>query len=312
MALERVRRRGPFAPLSATYYHDDAIAEAGEAAELLFLRGIAYCAQNPSHDGFISEMQLVRHVGVGMSNAVERAEALVEVDLWLRVPRGYKVRSWLSWNRSGEEIEEYKQRDRTRKTGSARKGPQAPAEGSAESASPSERNPSGIRAEGVAESERTPTGAPSGVGSESDTQSKTDTDTEQDREELSPSGEQMEALVDLPGAAASTSRSFKPGSDDDPDWLKFWKVYPRKDGKDNARIRWAQAIKKAPPALIIERAQRYAEQQRREGTPKNKIKMAEGWLNNKRWEDESLSKPANTSPFGGGYSHETTASEVWG
>jgi hypothetical protein len=134
------------------------------------------------------------------------------------------------------------------------------------------------------------------------------TGTREQEEDLPSSDEPMKALVDLPGAKPA----YKPGSDDDPYWRRFWEAYPRKAGKQNARLRWAQAVKKAHPDLIIERAERYAEQQARDRTPQNKIKMAEGWLNGQRWEDESLTAPASQSPYGGGYSGTTTASEVYG
>ena len=55
-------------------------------------------------DGFISDRQLVRFVGVGMFDATDRAARLVEVGLWERRDGGYSVRSWLDWNRSRDEI----------------------------------------------------------------------------------------------------------------------------------------------------------------------------------------------------------------
>lgn len=103
MAVNKVRRNGSYAPLSAHYYKDDAIDEAGEAAELLYVRGLAFCADVLS-DGFISDRQLVRFVGVGMTDAPERADMLVKVGLWERADGGYRVRSWLHWNRSRDEI----------------------------------------------------------------------------------------------------------------------------------------------------------------------------------------------------------------
>lgn len=78
-----------------------------------------------------------------------------------------------------------------------------------------------------------------------------------------------------------------PGSDDDPQWLRFWDAYPRKDGKKTARTKWAAAVKKTDPEVIITGAERYRDRMNREDTPRQKIKMAEGWLNGERWEDES-------------------------
>lgn len=78
-----------------------------------------------------------------------------------------------------------------------------------------------------------------------------------------------------------------PGSDDDPQWCRFWAAFPRKDGKKEARAAWAKAVKKTDPEVIITGAERYRDRMIREGTPRPKIKMAQGWLNGERWEDES-------------------------
>jgi hypothetical protein len=108
------RRLGPYAPLSATYASDDAIIEAGEAAELLFCRGLAFCSTSNS-DGYITDAQLVRFVGVGMRDAKKRAEKLAAVGLWERVQGGYIIRSWLDWNASSVELGRAKKKDRERK-----------------------------------------------------------------------------------------------------------------------------------------------------------------------------------------------------
>lgn len=118
MAVNRIRRNGSYAPLSAHYYKDDAIASAGERAELLYLRGLAFCADILS-DGYISDMQLNRHVGVGMTDAKKRAAALVEYGLWLRTddPPGYIVAAWEKWNMSVAEIKQRQEADAARKAG---------------------------------------------------------------------------------------------------------------------------------------------------------------------------------------------------
>lgn len=118
MATNQTKRKGSYAPLSAHYYKDDAIAEAGEGAELLYVRGLAFCA-DVLEDGFISDTQLVRFPGVGMHDARERADRLVEVGLWRRDDRrkGFHVKSWLLWNLSRKQIEDKLRVDRTRKTG---------------------------------------------------------------------------------------------------------------------------------------------------------------------------------------------------
>lgn len=112
--MARPKSLGSYAPLSATYYRDDAVLEAGEKAELLYVRGLSFCAEAVS-DGFISDRQVVAAVGIGMRDANKRAERLVQVGLWERVDGGYVVRSWLKWNKSAEEIGRAQRKDRERK-----------------------------------------------------------------------------------------------------------------------------------------------------------------------------------------------------
>lgn len=112
--MARPKSLGAYAPLSASYYRDDAILEAGEAAELLYVRGLAFLSDAMS-DGFISDRQVEHILGAGMRNVKARAARLVEVGLWQREDGGYMVRSWLKWNRSAEEIGRARRQDRDRK-----------------------------------------------------------------------------------------------------------------------------------------------------------------------------------------------------
>jgi hypothetical protein len=104
------------APLSAHYYKDDAIAEVGWKAELLYVRGLAFCADVLS-DGFISDVQLARFVSVGISGYSSLAKELDRVGLWVRDDdeRGYWVARWEKWNLTRTEIEDRLRRDADRK-----------------------------------------------------------------------------------------------------------------------------------------------------------------------------------------------------
>lgn len=112
----KVRRNGSYAPLSTHYYKDDALAMAGERAELLYVRGLAFCADVLS-DGFISDLQLTRFVGAGLTGVKVRAEALGEFGLWLRDDEncGWWVRSWGKWNMTRAEISTKLKEDAERK-----------------------------------------------------------------------------------------------------------------------------------------------------------------------------------------------------
>ncbi len=91
------------------------------------------------------------------------------------------------------------------------------------------------------------------------------------------------ALISL----SSVPKKPEPGSDQDPDWLRFWAVFPLKKSKQEARDKWAKAIRAGEnPELIIAGAERYAAEMRRKNKSKSDIKHPNGWLSGRRWEDE--------------------------
>jgi hypothetical protein len=112
--MARPKNLGPYAPLSATYYRDDAVLEAGPDAEVLFTRGLEFCSDSNS-DGFITDRQVSSVIGIGLPRLTRRVQALVDVDLWHRVDGGYVVRAWLKWNKSAEELGRARKQDRERK-----------------------------------------------------------------------------------------------------------------------------------------------------------------------------------------------------
>lgn len=77
----------------------------------------------------------------------------------------------------------------------------------------------------------------------------------------------------------------KPIDDRDPDFERFWDVYPRKSAKGTARRAWSKAILKADPRQIIEAANAYARDPNREAPF---TAHAATWLNGERWLDEPL------------------------
>lgn len=127
MAVNQVKRNGSYAPLSAHYYKDDAIAEAGPMAELLYVRGLAFCADVLS-DGFISDTQLARFVGVGIPQPRKHAERLVLVGLWEKAQpdllgsegTGYVVKAWAKWNLTKSQIQDKQRKDADRKAGGSK------------------------------------------------------------------------------------------------------------------------------------------------------------------------------------------------
>lgn len=76
---------------------------------------------------------------------------------------------------------------------------------------------------------------------------------------------------------------------------RFWKVFPKKSGKPEAKKAFAKAIKRAPAEIIIQRAERYAAwlAEAGPGEFRPNVKYPQGWLTNDRWNDEELRTPAS-------------------
>lgn len=65
---------------------------------------------------------------------------------------------------------------------------------------------------------------------------------------------------------------------------EFWKAYPKKMAKGQAKKAWAKAFLLDHPQEIIDAAKRYAKSQ--EGKDKQFIPYPASWLNAERWKDE--------------------------
>lgn len=117
-----MRKPGVYVALSAHYADDEKIMAAGEDAELLYVRMLAYCARTPMTEGWISDAVVMSRLGIlprpdeAGTDAGSRAGKLVDVGLIRREGRGYRIISWLRWNRSIEEMGRERTRDRNRKT----------------------------------------------------------------------------------------------------------------------------------------------------------------------------------------------------
>lgn len=331
MAIEKVRRNGPYAPLSATYYQDDDIAEAGEAAELLYLRGLAFCAGRPT-DGFISDTQVVRFVGVGLDDVQDRAKRLVEVGLWERVDGGYVVRAWLKWNASAEELGQYRARDRDRKrSNSGARAVRAEAEGETKTTRMSEtkttrmsdvkssaRKPSGSGADSERtaeepsrtgpEADTTVVDFPRGLRSESDAHytSLHDTSLHEKHTPLPSSATRIRESEDPVSSGgrrsrASPRRRTPQDIDTDPHFIAFWTAYPRKVDKGHARKAWAAKVNAGvDPQAIAEGAAHYRDNPRRPTEPRF-IPHPSTWINGERWaDDDRTTRPARAATAAGG------------
>lgn len=313
MPNAQVRRRGAYAPLAATYFMDDDVMEAGEEAELLYVRGLAFCAGNPASDGYITDKQVARVVGAGMPLLAERIQALVSVGLWERLPGGYAVRSWLKWNKSADELGRHRARDRDRKSASS--STEGGSEGGAEPEPERYEDGADVRAD----SADVPHGTETEVGSDSTPPSggtplrTPDTDdldsvpltqhntTQHDKDNNpppSPAAPATKGEVDLfgevvEGEIVTDIPNQRRASDwdnvdlnIDPDFRAFWDAYPRKVDKGHARKAWLTVMKKGgvDPSVIIAGAIRYRNDPDRKPDIKFTAHPAT-WLNGERWAD---------------------------
>lgn len=252
MVTNKPRRLGSFAPLSAHAYKDDALAKAGEAAELLYYRSLSFAA-DVLQDGFISDTQLDRFPGVGMRDVKKRAERLCMVGLWVREDGGYRIVKWLKWNRSKSEIESLQRKDAARKA----PPPTDPGGGGIDPGSDSERSPNGIQTDSDSGSQPGPGGFQPRARN---THTHTDTHTEP-----------------TPDTEPSPTRAAL--------FERFYDAYPRKVGKKDAERKFDKALKDgADPEDIITAAQRYASSRR--GQDPKFTKHPATWLHQGCWMDE--------------------------
>lgn len=103
---------GMYVPLDVNYISDADIRRAGPDAELLFVRGLAYCKRS-SPDGLVPDFDL-EIVGVGLKSVEKRAATLVQHGLWVEVEGGWQVRSWSRWNETSKDLEAKRERARQR------------------------------------------------------------------------------------------------------------------------------------------------------------------------------------------------------
>lgn len=103
---------GPYVPLDVNYARDRAIAAAGEEAELLYVRALAYCKHTFS-DGFIPDYD-IDEVAKRLKRVPARISALIREGLWAKTDGGWLIRNWNRWNESTEDVIAKRERDAER------------------------------------------------------------------------------------------------------------------------------------------------------------------------------------------------------
>lgn len=138
--MARPKSKGPYVPLAAQYFMDDAVLGLSPMAELLFVRILSFLASVPT-DGFVTEKQLRSVVSIGLRSVPHLVTELTDAGLITAQDGGFVARSWHKWNRSVDEVGRLLAKDRERK-----------AHDSAANRPNSARNPDGIQRDSALQS----------------------------------------------------------------------------------------------------------------------------------------------------------------
>ncbi|MFI6496852.1 hypothetical protein [Nonomuraea typhae] len=97
------------------------------------------------------------------------------------------------------------------------------------------------------------------------------------------------------GGKRRKRRSNAEDYDSDPDFVRFWDVYPEKGGKFDAFKAWQAAVARGDnPELIIQAAVWFRDDPRRDP---ERTKWAQGWLNGRRYKEQKPTRPRNPDQF---------------
>ncbi|SET51183.1 hypothetical protein [Nonomuraea wenchangensis] len=87
-----------------------------------------------------------------------------------------------------------------------------------------------------------------------------------------------------PGGKRRKRRSNAEDYESDPDFVRFWEIYPEKGGKFDAFKAWQAAVARGDnPELIIQAAAWFRDDPRRNP---DRTKWAQGWLNGRRYKEQ--------------------------
>ena len=259
-----MKRPGIYVGLSAYYFDDTAIMDAGEDAELLYVRMLAYASRQMEYEGFISDQVILSRLGIlpresgngtGIvpgTDAASRAGRLAGVGLLTREDGGYRITGWLKWNKSAAEMGKERARDRERKQGADK----------------------GLTTHGAGSQPGTDTGTGAGNGAGVGKQRPDQTRPDQIQTSLSP-------VADAPSKSAKM----------DDDFAEWYAAYPRKTARGRALTAYRTARKKADAATLLAAIKQQASQLMAKGSEFAPYPAT--WLNGERWLDEA---PTPTLP----------------
>lgn len=110
-------------------------------------------------------------------------------------------------------------------------------------------------------------------------------------------------------AVSTSSKNIEEQKQESPivptDFDEFWKAYPRKEGKGQARTAWKSACKKTTPPVLISAAIEYRQWLERQQKSPQFYAMPATWLNGERWLDERTVTKSNME------SHMDLVENLW-
>ena len=93
---------GLYVPLDVNYFEDAKIIQVGPLAELLYIRGLAFCKRSGQDGAFSSRQRRIFAASIPRVNV--HTAALVRVQLWESTDDGWYITGWLNHNTPTGEI----------------------------------------------------------------------------------------------------------------------------------------------------------------------------------------------------------------
>ncbi|GAA0704621.1 hypothetical protein GCM10010193_69520 [Kitasatospora atroaurantiaca] len=268
---------GLYVPLDVNYVTDEGIRRAGPAAELLYIRALAYSKRTQS-EGLLPDYDMPV-ISVGLPQVRESIASLVEWELWTPVEGGWQIRSWQRWNETQKEAADKRQRAADRQRRSRERRARTPPADNTDS-----DNPSG---DDSSSSDKPPPadGRHADVTRDSRVTHTNVTPLKRREEKRRETGTSLVQHDPLKPPATRTKGTA------DLDFDRFWAAYPRRKAKLDATKAWKAALKRGATAeQLIEAATQYAAY--RAGCDPQFTKLPATWLNKGAYDDEPDPAPA--------------------
>lgn len=215
------------------YYIDGALLRAGEAAEVLFCRSLAYCGGVES-GGVIDKTVLPMIVP---TKTQARADALVREGLWLDEGTHYRVRSWGKWQDEHDIAAEKRRKDRERQREHRRKSRDCHADASRDSHSDKgDRHDVDVEGDVEGDVEPSPTEkVPPRAASRATRIPDVFPTDDEHREALRLWAEENTPAVQLRPETENWQDYHRAKGDTAKDWTASWRTWMRRAQKDTER-----------------------------------------------------------------------------